>query len=120
MHSKRQLVSPSKRWGSRIVRSQSLREFAKFAKTWIGFLRGEHFGVEFSATKPISILGFVDMRFSDVILKGRQQFCRCLFGISVLGEQEDLATPRAPVSHRLPLGPMGHHELGPFIRHDST
>src|SRR5208337_500088 len=37
--SKRQFVSPSKRSGSRLTEPRSLREFAKSAKTYIGFLR---------------------------------------------------------------------------------
>ena len=37
---KHQLISPSKRAGSRIAGKQFLREFAKFAETWIGLGEG--------------------------------------------------------------------------------
>jgi hypothetical protein len=43
MQCKRQFVSPSKHWGSRITEAQSLREFAKFVKTYVGFLPGVRF-----------------------------------------------------------------------------
>jgi len=36
MQSKHQLISPSKRSCSRIAGAQFLREFAKFAETWVG------------------------------------------------------------------------------------
>jgi hypothetical protein len=38
------LVSPSKRLDLRVTESQYLREYAKFVKTSVGFLRGPQFG----------------------------------------------------------------------------
>jgi hypothetical protein len=69
----------------------------------------------FAVTKPVSILRFIGMLFSQVILESRLEFFSCVLRISILGRYEGLAAPRTLVSQRFALGPRGRYEAGFFI-----
>jgi hypothetical protein len=68
----------------------------------------------------MSILRFFGMRFSHVLLEGRDDFSGRVLWISVLGKQKNSAACGAPRGHWFAIARIGDLKVGPVAHYSCS